>query len=166
MSSSNVVGIFWDLGGFGHSNGHGTFYLSAAHQPAENIRPPREGTCERPGLDIPSQIYKVASDYGCVKEFRAYSEFPAQSSHKGIQLREDLTVSGVTLRDCVHNNRKEVVDKIIIGMCACHNLTLYSPQRHSRYDDVCYGQSSQLKFYNHFDHQRPWLCISYEYSSG
>lgn len=38
------------------------------------------------------------------------------SSEKGNNLRSDLQSSGVSLTDCPHNGRKEVADKMMLGM--------------------------------------------------
>lgn len=57
-------------------------------------------------------IRLLARPYGSVKSLKAYVATTAQL---GVALRSELQASGVSLIDCVHNGRKEVADKMIIG---------------------------------------------------
>lgn len=64
-----------------------------------------------------SNIRRVAHTFGTVKLFKAYFDFSEQStSAKSLTLRSELQCSGLSLADCPHNGRKDVADKMIIGM--------------------------------------------------
>lgn len=79
---------------------------------AENCTPP----CNVPGYDVVNNIRQVAHQYGSVKLFKAYLELSEQSSSKSIGLRSELQSCGVSLTDCPHNGRKDVADKMMIGL--------------------------------------------------
>ncbi|OJT14135.1 hypothetical protein TRAPUB_9246 [Trametes pubescens] len=79
---------------------------------AENCTPP----CNIPGYDVVNNIQQVAHQYGSVKLFKAYLELSEQSSSKSIGLRSELQSCGVSLTDCPHNGRKDVADKMMIGV--------------------------------------------------
>lgn len=78
----------------------------------ENCTPP----CNVPGYDVVNNIRQVAHQYGSVKLFKAYLELSEQSSSKSIGLRSELQSCGVSLTDCPHNGRKDVADKMMIGV--------------------------------------------------
>lgn len=78
----------------------------------ENCTPP----CNVPGYDVVNNIRRVAHQYGSVKLFKAYLELSEQSSSKSIGLRSELQSCGVSLTDCPHNGRKDVADKMMIGV--------------------------------------------------
>ena len=61
-------------------------------------------------------IRRIAHSYGSVKLFKAYLELSEQSSLKSLSLRSELQSCGVSLTDCPHNGRKDVADKMMIGV--------------------------------------------------
>ena len=86
----------------------------------ENCSPPSH-SCGL-GHDIVNNISRIAHLFGSVTTFRAYLEFSAQSS-KSVVLRSELQSSGVTMIDCPHNGKKDVVDKMILGVFpTCHSF--------------------------------------------
>lgn len=62
-------------------------------------------------------IRRIAYRFGDVTLFKAYLESTAHSSSRSLALRSELQASGVSLTDCPHNGRKDVADKMILGMC-------------------------------------------------
>jgi hypothetical protein len=62
-------------------------------------------------------IRRIAHQYGTVKLFKAYLELSEQTSLKSLGLRSELQSCGVSLTDCPHNGRKDVADKMMIGVC-------------------------------------------------
>lgn len=90
----------------------------------ENCAPPTS----TPGYDVVNNIRQVAHEYGSVKLFKAYLELSEQSSSKSIGLRSELQSCGVSLTDCPHNGRKDVADKMMIGMSVVHfNAQPFTP---------------------------------------
>ncbi|EGN96004.1 hypothetical protein SERLA73DRAFT_141112 [Serpula lacrymans var. lacrymans S7.3] len=89
MSHRESVAIYWDY---------------------ENCKPPSQLL----GYDIANNIRRVAHAFGSVTVFRAYLEVSEQSP-KSCNLRSELQTSGVSLIDCPHSGRKDVVDKMILG---------------------------------------------------
>ncbi|KAF9246594.1 NYN domain-containing protein [Melanogaster broomeanus] len=89
---SDKVAIFWDY---------------------ENCSPPSSS----PGLgyDIVNNVRRMAHVFGSVTTFKAYFDISAQSP-KSLTLRSELQSSGVSMIDCPHSGRKEVVDKMILGV--------------------------------------------------
>ena len=61
-----------------------------------------------------NNIQQIAHRYGSVKLFKAYLELSDQS--KSLALRSELQSCGVSLTDCPHNGRKDVADKMMLGM--------------------------------------------------
>lgn len=61
-------------------------------------------------------IRQIAHTYGTIKLFKAYLELSEQTSSKSLGLRSELQSCGVSLTDCPHNGRKDVADKMMIGM--------------------------------------------------
>ena len=61
-----------------------------------------------------NNIQQIAHRYGSVKLFKAYLELSDQS--KSLTLRSELQSCGVSLTDCPHNGRKDVADKMMLGM--------------------------------------------------
>ena len=89
----------------------------------ENCSPP-SNSCGL-GYDIVNNISRIARLFGSVTTFRAYLDISAQSS-KSVVLRSELQSSGVSMIDCPHNGKKDVVDKMILGVYAtCHPFTRY-----------------------------------------
>ncbi|KAG1778550.1 NYN domain-containing protein [Suillus placidus] len=89
MSNHRKVAIFWDY---------------------ENCSPPLNSQ----GHAIVNGIRRIAHVFGYVTSFKAYFDMSSQSSHKSVGFRSDLQSSGVSIIDCPHNGKKEVVDKMIL----------------------------------------------------
>lgn len=89
--------------------------IPAAHQLTlpENCNPP--STPCGLGFDIVNNIGRIARLFGPITTFRAYLDISAQS-YKSVVLRSELQSSGVSLIDCPHNGKKDVVDKMILGV--------------------------------------------------
>ena len=80
------------------------------------------------GYVIVNNIRSIAQTFGTVKLFKAYLEVTEQVPlSRAVLLRSELQSSGVSLTDCPHNGRKDVADKMILGIYAlcdlCLNLT-------------------------------------------
>ncbi|KAG2147328.1 NYN domain-containing protein [Suillus cothurnatus] len=88
MSNHRKVAIFWDY---------------------ENCSPPLNSQ----GHAIVNGIRRIAHVFGYVTSFKAYLDISSQST-KSIGFRSDLQSSGVSMTDCPHNGRKDVVDKMIL----------------------------------------------------
>ena len=54
--------------------------------------------------------------FGIVSLFRAYLDLTNNSESKNSQLHGELQLSGVSIIHCPHNGRKEVVDKVMLGI--------------------------------------------------
>lgn len=80
---------------------------------SENCTPP-SSTCGL-GYDIVNNIGRIARLFGSITTFRAYLDISAQSP-KSVALRSELQSSGVSIIDCPHNGKKDVVDKMILGV--------------------------------------------------
>jgi hypothetical protein len=78
---------------------------------AENCHP----ASHLSGYEVVSNIRRVAHEFGTVTLFKAYLELTAPPSSKSLNLRSELQSSGVSLTDCLHNGRKDVADKMILG---------------------------------------------------
>jgi hypothetical protein len=50
-----------------------------------------------------------------VTPFKAYLDMSEQPSKNAVAFRSEPQSSGVSMIDCPHNGRKDVVDKMIIG---------------------------------------------------
>ncbi|KAF9228008.1 hypothetical protein BS17DRAFT_693924, partial [Gyrodon lividus] len=90
MSDHAKVAIFWDY---------------------ENCSPP--SSSYGLGYDIVNNIGRMARVFGSVTTFKAYLDIFAQSP-KSVVLRSELQSSGVSMIDCPHNGKKDVVDKMIL----------------------------------------------------
>lgn len=77
----------------------------------ENCCPP---ATQGLGYDIANNIGRMARVFGCITTFKAYLDISVQPP-KATTLRSELQLSGVSLIDCPHNGKKEVVDKMIMG---------------------------------------------------
>jgi hypothetical protein len=68
-----------------------------------------------------NNIRSIAQTFGIVKLFKAYLEV---TESRAVHLRSELQSSGVSLTDCPHNGRKDIADKMILGICplSLHNL--------------------------------------------
>ncbi|KAG1903930.1 limkain-b1-type NYN domain-containing protein, partial [Suillus fuscotomentosus] len=96
MSNYSKVAIFWDY---------------------ENCSPPLNSQ----GHAIVNGIRRIAHVFGYVTSFKAYLDVSSQSP-KSVGFRSDLQSSGVSMTDCPHNGRKDVVDKmILVDMLAFSN---------------------------------------------
>ncbi|KAG6376081.1 hypothetical protein JVT61DRAFT_2052 [Boletus reticuloceps] len=90
MSNHPKVAIFWDY---------------------ENCSPPSNSSGL--GYQIVNNMSRITRLFGSVTTFRAYLDISAQSS-KSVALRSELQSSGVSMIDCPHNGRKDVVDKMLL----------------------------------------------------
>ncbi|KAG1778552.1 NYN domain-containing protein [Suillus placidus] len=88
MSHHRKVAIFWDY---------------------ENCSPPLYSQ----GHAIVNGIRRIAHVFGYVTSFKAYLDISSQSP-KSVGFRSDLQSSGVSMTDCPHSGRKDVVDKMIL----------------------------------------------------
>lgn len=66
------------------------------------------------GYLLVNQIRELALMYGIIKIFKAYVECSEQL--RAQILRSELQSSGVSLTDCPHMGKKDVADKMMIGM--------------------------------------------------
>ena len=79
-----------------------------------------------------NKIRSIAQTFGSVKLFKAYLEVTEQVPvSRAVVLRSELQSSGVSLTDCPHNGRKDIADKMIIGVFASsqhnsHRLKLFT----------------------------------------
>ena len=94
-----------------------------------------------PAHKIVNRIRDLAHQYGSVKTFKAYVEYPEQMSPKALALRSELQSCGLSLIDCPHNGRKDVADKMIMGkfatdplFCGKHSELRRLPTLHSGHD--------------------------------
>ncbi|KAG1732621.1 NYN domain-containing protein [Suillus paluster] len=88
MSNYRKVAIFWDY---------------------ENCSPPLNSQ----GHTIVNGIQRIAHVFGHVTSFKAYLDIGLQPP-RSVRFRSDLQSSGVSITDCPHNGKKEVVDKMIL----------------------------------------------------
>ncbi|KAF7978123.1 hypothetical protein HWV62_1551 [Athelia sp. TMB] len=79
---------------------------------AENCQP----AASYSGYSLVDNIRRVALQYGDVTLFKAYYEAPPTPSARMLALRSELQSSGVSLTDCPHNGRKDVADKMMLGL--------------------------------------------------
>ncbi|KAI6028328.1 NYN domain-containing protein [Pisolithus orientalis] len=87
MVNQDKVAIFWDF---------------------ENCCPP---STQGLGYDIVNNIGRMARIFGSVTTFKAYLDISSQPP-KSTALRSELQLSGVSVVDCPHNGKKDVVDKM------------------------------------------------------
>ncbi|TFK90967.1 DUF537-domain-containing protein [Polyporus arcularius HHB13444] len=87
--------------------------------------------CALPALEPPytivNRIRRLAHQYGSVKSFKAYLEYPEQASLKSVNLRSELQSCGVSLIDCPHNGRKDVADKMMMIDMMAHAIDTPAP---------------------------------------
>lgn len=73
--------------------------------------------CEVPstsdGCAVAAAIIDLAERYGTIKVFKAYLE---TAQHATASPRSELASSGVDIIDCPHNGKKDVVDKMLMGV--------------------------------------------------
>ncbi|KIY51105.1 hypothetical protein FISHEDRAFT_17147, partial [Fistulina hepatica ATCC 64428] len=78
----------------------------------ENCPVPSRGS----GYDVVHNLRCTANNFGIITQFKAYSELSQPViSERMLRLRSELQTSGVSLTDCPHNGRKDVVDQMIQG---------------------------------------------------
>ncbi|KAL0563606.1 hypothetical protein V5O48_018460, partial [Marasmius crinis-equi] len=77
----------------------------------ENCRPPSYVS----GYSVMNEIRKVAQQYGRIKTCRGYANLSENNSGRSVALRSELQSSGLSMIDCPHNGRKNVVDQMIIA---------------------------------------------------
>jgi len=69
------------------------------------------------GYSVVNNICALALSYGTIKSLKAYLGIAEQTFvPRAVALRSELQSSGVSLVDCPHNGRKDVADKMIIGL--------------------------------------------------
>ncbi|KAI0646826.1 NYN domain-containing protein [Trametes meyenii] len=102
MDVSSNVAIFWDY---------------------ENCALP----ATEPFYAIVNNIRRLAHQHGSVKTFKAYLQYPEQTSTKSIGLRSELQSCGVSLIDCPHNGRKDVADKMMMVDMMAHAIDNPAP---------------------------------------
>ncbi|KAF9246595.1 NYN domain-containing protein [Melanogaster broomeanus] len=110
------VAIFWDYGQYLLQHPHSPTALkelTTAHcrTVLENCSP--TSSSFGLGYDIVNNVGRMARVFGSVTTFKAYFDISAQSP-KSLMLRSELQSSGVSMIDCPHSGRKEVVDKMIL----------------------------------------------------
>ena len=76
---------------------------------AENL-PPKN--FENNGYGYPHAFREIGEQYGSIKEFKAYLPIATMRPAR----RDQFQAMGMTLVDCEHAGRKEVVDKMMIGL--------------------------------------------------
>jgi hypothetical protein len=102
----------------------GLRWVKSHLQPSNNIKNKNAiENCPAPtnisGYAIVNKIRSIAQTFGSVKLFKAYLEITEQvPMSRAVLLHSELQSSGVSLTDCPHNGRKDVADKMILGMCA------------------------------------------------
>ncbi|OAX32064.1 hypothetical protein K503DRAFT_870350 [Rhizopogon vinicolor AM-OR11-026] len=90
MPNHRNVAVFWDY---------------------ENCSPPLSSQ----GYAIVNGIRRIANVFGPVTTFKTYLDISVQpQSSKSINFRSELQSSGVSVVDCPHNGKKDVVDKMIL----------------------------------------------------
>ncbi|OAX41325.1 hypothetical protein K503DRAFT_735880 [Rhizopogon vinicolor AM-OR11-026] len=90
MPDHRKVAVFWDY---------------------ENCSPPLISQ----GHAIVNGIRRIAHVFGHVTTFKTYFDMSSQhQSPRSINFRSELQSSGVSMVDCPHNGRKDVVDKMIL----------------------------------------------------
>ncbi|KAI3610783.1 hypothetical protein WG66_007190, partial [Moniliophthora roreri] len=76
--------------------------------------PPQNKILDTGGVAIFWDYDSVVQQFGGIKLFKAYADLSVLSSPRSLALRSELQCSGVSLIDCPHNGRKNVVDQTII----------------------------------------------------
>ncbi|KAI0670615.1 NYN domain-containing protein [Trametes maxima] len=102
MNVSSNVAIFWDY---------------------ENCALP----ATEPFYTIVNKIRRLAHQHGSVKTFKAYLQYPEQTSLKSMGLRSELQSCGVSLIDCPHNGRKDAADKMMMVDMMAHAIDNPAP---------------------------------------
>jgi hypothetical protein len=122
----NKVGIFWD---FEVSSQICLISMNLTIS-IQNCHPQTNSS----GFDIVASIREYLQKIGVIDFIKAYS----QVQDSPLNLRSELQCSGVTLVDCPHNGRKDVVDKMLIGM-----LSLYSRYQSNQLSRLSYIRTEQ-----------------------
>lgn len=107
--SKKRVAVFWDYG-------KATSFLDEHRTNGlvqENCRPPSN----LPGYTVVDKLRQLLQEYGSITLFKAYMEFTTENMNpKSLTLQSELQSSGVSLTNCPHNGRKDVADKMILGV--------------------------------------------------
>lgn len=110
------VAIFWDFGGCKIL----ALRLPNAYEICiENCSLGRDA-----GVCGTENIRRIAQEYGPIKVFKAYLDISEQCSAKATLLRSELQSCGVSLTDCPHVGKKDVADKMILGVYVLCFVTL------------------------------------------
>ncbi|KAF9050673.1 DUF537-domain-containing protein [Hymenopellis radicata] len=66
------------------------------------------------GYTLVNNIRNCVQQFGPIKLFKAYLDVSEQSAQRGLSLRSELQLSGISLTDTPHNGGKDVADQMII----------------------------------------------------
>ncbi|KAG6821157.1 hypothetical protein H0H93_005377 [Arthromyces matolae] len=109
-SESDEVAIFWDYGSYLGFPFHDHIGMVNVETP-ENCCVPAQYT----GYEVVKKIRNIAHNFGSIKLFQAYLELSDPTAFaRTLALRSELQASGVSLKDCPHNGRKNVADKMML----------------------------------------------------
>jgi hypothetical protein len=111
MPDNRKVAIFWD---YGKPNVRPLLIAHGVYPSPENCGPPLSSEA----YAIVNGIRRIGHIFGAVTTFKAYLDLSEQPSRNSVVFRSDLQSSGVSVIDCPHNGRKDVVDKMILGTCS------------------------------------------------
>jgi hypothetical protein len=134
LEDHRTVGVFWDFEVSSlakiASNRQRMFNKLQNSNPAQTVDV----------IGLANSIRKILERYGPIKQFKAYrdSKFYPNSSTLQIELQS----SGVNLIDCPHDNRKDVVDKVLIGLCSNLFSIFLTSQQSNR--SRCHGFQQRL----------------------
>jgi hypothetical protein len=129
MKYTDEVAVFWDYGEFEIRY---LQFISNFSNKTSFITENCPVSTNTSGYAIVKNIRSIAQTFGSVKLFKAYLEVTEQVPvSRAVLLRSELQSSGVSLTDCPHNGRKDVADKMIIGVFASsqhnsHGLKLFT----------------------------------------
>ena len=91
----------------------GNLKLRIGAQPcSENCRPPANTS----GYTVVNGILKAIQGIGPIMLFKAYVDLTLDALNSKTILHSELQSSGVSLTHCPHNGKKDVSDKMMIGM--------------------------------------------------
>lgn len=110
-TAARQVAVFWD---FGKVIGYSLelTYGSNGYR-SENCRPPFSVSGNR----LMDNIRRLFEGYGSIMTFKAYVDLSVECINpKSYSLHSELQSSGLTLIHCPHNGKKEVADKMMLGM--------------------------------------------------
>ncbi|KAJ8582323.1 hypothetical protein M405DRAFT_830836, partial [Rhizopogon salebrosus TDB-379] len=114
----------------------------------ENCSPPVSSRA----FTIVNSIRRIAHIFGSVTTFKAYLDMSEQSSENAVAFRSELQSSGVSMIDCPHDGRKDVVDKMILADMLVFAIDHHSPATviliSGDRDYACTMSALRLKQYN------------------